>query len=354
MGRNLTNLYISESFQYVVQISGSELQDGLGNKITGALAITASNAVSASYFSGSISNAVNATSASYASYTELAATASYFSGSISDAVNAIYSQTASYLNPLQQDVQLTGSLLTSVGPYLTMDTANGFLYAFDGISSVSPSIDWWSRVLKFSNGNPALDWSGAYISIPSRVDVSGVINANGGITGSLNGTASNAISASHAIGANTVYTQQTNANQSHYIAFVATTNDYEILETDNSLTYNPNTNILNATVTSASYALTASYALNGGGGGTVDTGSLLITASISNATTTFTKGDGTTFTTTVNNVNNAVTASYLSGSISNLTDTYSSTARVFDIVTLTVAEYAALGSKNANTLYITI
>lgn len=45
---------------------------------------------------------------------------------------------------------------------------------------------------------------------------------------------------------------------------------------------------------SSSYALTASYALNGGGGST-DTGSLLVTASIAGSTITFTKGDGSTF-----------------------------------------------------------
>jgi hypothetical protein len=50
----------------------------------------------------------------------------------------------------------------------------------------------------------------------------------------------------------------------------------------------------------SSYALTASYALNGGGGGSVDTGSLLITASVSLNTITFTKGNGSTFPITVN------------------------------------------------------
>jgi len=48
----------------------------------------------------------------------------------------------------------------------------------------------------------------------------------------------------------------------------------------------------------ASYALTASFALNGGG--STDTGSLLTTASISLNTITFTKGDGSTFPITVN------------------------------------------------------
>jgi len=53
-------------------------------------------------------------------------------------------------------------------------------------------------------------------------------------------------------------------------------------------------------VPTASYAITASYALNGGGGATVDTGSLMVTASAALNVVTFTKGDGTTFNVTVN------------------------------------------------------
>ena len=59
---------------------------------------------------------------------------------------------------------------------------------------------------------------------------------------------------------------------------------------------------------SSSYAVTASYAENGGGGGSADTGSLLVTASIVDATTTYVKGDGSSFPLTVNNVANATSA----------------------------------------------
>jgi hypothetical protein len=51
---------------------------------------------------------------------------------------------------------------------------------------------------------------------------------------------------------------------------------------------------------SSSYALTASFALNGGGGGSTNTGSLLTTASVNLNTITFTKGDGSTFPITIN------------------------------------------------------
>ena len=48
----------------------------------------------------------------------------------------------------------------------------------------------------------------------------------------------------------------------------------------------------------------------GPAGAAASTGSLVATASISNATITFTKGDSSTFLITVNNVQNAATASY--------------------------------------------
>lgn len=48
MARNLTNLYISESFQFLVQQSGSAFETGVGAAIP-SINITASNAVSSSY-----------------------------------------------------------------------------------------------------------------------------------------------------------------------------------------------------------------------------------------------------------------------------------------------------------------
>ena len=104
--------------------------------------------------------------------------------------------------------------------------------------------------------------------------------------------------------------------------------------TSASLTVNGNvwaTSYTGSLFGSASYALTASYALNGGGGST-NTGSLLVTASVSNNTITFTKGDASTFAITVNSgslfgtaswAQNAVTASYVLNSISS---SYSATA----------------------------
>lgn len=60
--------------------------------------------------------------------------------------------------------------------------------------------------------------------------------------------------------------------------------------------------------TTASYALTASYAMNGGGG-SIDTGSLLKTASFTNPDIRFTKGDGSQFSVDISALN-PTTASY--------------------------------------------
>jgi len=73
MGRNLTNLHISESFQYLTQISGSELTDGLGVDID-SLNITASTATSASH-AVIADSALTATSASLATTASLVSTA---------------------------------------------------------------------------------------------------------------------------------------------------------------------------------------------------------------------------------------------------------------------------------------
>ncbi len=75
MGNNLTNQYISASFQGLVQISGSEITDGTGSLIP-SLDITASNATTAVSSSHAL-NADNAVSASYAVTSDTAVSASH-------------------------------------------------------------------------------------------------------------------------------------------------------------------------------------------------------------------------------------------------------------------------------------
>ena len=70
--------------------------------------------------------------------------------------------------------------------------------------------------------------------------------------------------------------------------------------------------VTSSNATSASYAVTASYALNVPA---FDTGSLLVTASISDATITFVKGDTSTFDLTVDNVANALNSSHSANTV---------------------------------------
>jgi len=76
-----------------------------------------------------------------------ATSASYFSGSVLNATSASYASTASYINPLTQNVILTGSLtisgsstFTNIGPAIfsgSVNSTNGFTGSFQGTSSYS-------------------------------------------------------------------------------------------------------------------------------------------------------------------------------------------------------------------------
>ena len=77
----------------------------------------------------------------------------------------------------------------------------------------------------------------------------------------------------------------------------------------------PITNLEGILIESSSYAITASYALNGGTGGSTDTGSLLMTASFINPNLEFEKGDKSGFSLNLSSlvVTNAQTASFING-----------------------------------------
>ena len=105
-----------------------------------------------------------------------------------------------------------------------------------------------------------------------------------------------------------------------------------------------------ATAVSSSYALTASFAEN-----VVpqDTGSLLVTASSTNDTITYTKGDGTTFTNVINNVSASISASYattaLSASYATDASTATSASYATNASTAVSSSYALTASYAANT-----
>ncbi len=104
-------------------------------------------------------------------------------------------------------------------------------------------------------------------------------------------------------------------------------------------------------VGTASYSTTASHALNGGGS-SVNTGSFLITASVSNDTITFTKGNTTTFNIEVDNVTSASYAGTASFVTTAQTASFVTTAQTASFVTTAqTASYAttAVSSSYATT-----
>ena len=326
MSRNLTNLYVSESFQYLVQISGSGFETGLGSSIP-SINITASNAVSAS-FAVSSSNSATSISSSYSSValsssfatSAQTATSSSFA---TNATSASFAVTASYALNAGVTVN-TASLLT------TASAVNNVITFTKGDSS--------QFTVTVATGSAVTVNTGSLMT-------TGSVNANiltftkgDGSTFDLIVATGSAISASFASTASlalSVSTSISTQNLQHNVLFVDTSGP-GIIQVDAGLRYNPNTDLLTTTSSFALNATSASLALNNvltasvssntitftkgdgttfpitvdtGSAVTVDTGSLLVTASISNATTTFTKGDGSQFSITANNVVNATSAS---------------------------------------------
>jgi len=89
---------------------------------------------------------------------------------------------------------------------------------------------------------------------------------------------------------------------------------------------------------------TASYATNAQTASYYNTSNLLTTASVSNATITFTKGDASTFPITINNVVNAQTASYVLNAVSSSYASYANNANALDGYNST--DFAILNTNN--------
>lgn len=155
-------------------------------------------------------------------------------------------------------------------------------------------------------GDSNISDTGTVVSINSNTQVTGSLVVSAGITGSLQGTASLATTASYIAGYvlnSSTSSFVTNSQTSSFVTNSQTSSFVTNNQTGSFVTTS-SFNSYTGSATSrfagtASYATTASYALNGGGGGTTSTASLLTTASATGNTITFTKGDTTTFDVTV-------------------------------------------------------
>ena len=167
--------------------------------------------------------------------------------------------------------------------------------------------------------------SGSLIRLETNTQVTGSLNISNGITGSLQGTASwatNFVSASNYVLTSTtssmlapyLLTSQTSSMLTPYLLSSQTSSFITNTQTSSFVTNAQTSSMLapyllssqtsSMTVATASYIsptfISASAAASGfGSGGSVDTGSLLVTASASSNVITFTKGDGTPFNITV-------------------------------------------------------
>lgn len=191
MGRNLSTLYISSSYQFLTQISGSELQDGLGNKITGSLDITASLATSASY-AGTSGTSVSSSYSATASYANYAGT----SGMASMATSASYALTASYAANATFN---TSSLLITASA-----AANVITFTKGDASTFNITVDTGSAVTT-NTGSLLVTASSANDTITyTKGDGTTFTNVINNVSASISASyATTATSASHAISANT-------------------------------------------------------------------------------------------------------------------------------------------------------
>ena len=203
-------------------------------------------------------------------------------GTFTDIASArlqVTSTTQGFLPPRTNLTSNISSPVQGLQTYLTGSTNEGLYYYNSG------SYQGWTKVLNNSGSQ----------NIAGNLTITGSLIVTEGITGSFSGSgnitsASYALSSSYALTASYLQGSITSASYALSSSY-ATTASY--VQNAQTASY-----VLNAV--SSSFATTASFALNAGGGGSTNTGSLLTTASVNLNTITFTKGDGSTFPITVN------------------------------------------------------
>ena len=293
--------------------------------ISSSYASTANRALTASYFSGSISNAVNAI---------YAQTASYLSGSISNAISSSYAYNADYLDGKDSTVfATTGSNIFKANQIISGSIIPGGLnYDLGSISNPWKHIFVSTGSMYFVSASTIV---GTLSGIPAGIFVSGALSGStitaNSITASLLGTASytltaessfysvsasytsNSTSGSYSLSSSFALTASHVLNlpsQSVTASYALTASYVEIAQSASyainaqSTSYtvfaeNARSASYSDTALSASYVATASLPLLG-----------IVTASANASTITFTKGDQTTFDITVAQSGSIQTASY--------------------------------------------
>jgi hypothetical protein len=287
MGQDLTNLNIKDTYEDLVQISGSNiLTDGLGNtinnlSITSSHATTADSVISASFSQTSVSS-------SHALVSDLATTASYAltSTSSSYALTASYAENATI--PTLEEVLTAGNV--GGGGQTIILSGSGIeqrTFSTDSITSGIAGSDFTIQggssgagLVLTGNGNLGNNY--IKLNEASGIQISGSVKSFNDITaptfsGSLYGNALTATTASYALTASYVesvvsasYAVSSSHSDISDFAFTATSASYATTATlalSSSHANNSDTAISSSyalTSTSSSYAITASYAENAG------------------------------------------------------------------------------------------
>jgi hypothetical protein len=334
---SLSGQNIKDTFQKLVQVDdGGLLQNGIGGNL-GQVTLTGSIAASSGFIgtlegnATSADSATTATSASFASTSSLARTAtsasftttaslartatsaSFASTSslaqtaltASVAATASYTVTASYSATASNATLLAGK---DVAQFITTGSTDTTQYitgsirvtqnldvlgtaSFQYVTASQTVVDQNTIIVYASSsglptaGLVAADTSSQYSGssfLYNIVDAIWTLDAP--LSASLTGTASWANTASNAISSSYTVTASYSATSN--------TSSYALTASLSTTASNAVTASYLDMYATASYALTASYL---SGSINVDTGSLLITSSLSGSSLIFTKGDGTTF-----------------------------------------------------------
>lgn len=328
---SLSNLYISQSYISLLHLGSdntasatlTQIEDGLGNGI--GIYVNNGGALKATEISASIISA-----SQYIGFSEL----NPFTQSVNDKFDALQNTTASL-------IEKTGSYATTgSNTFIGNQTITGDVQINGTLSATEIHTLIESSSIIFSSGSNIL---GDNISDTQTLNGTMIVSGSGQITGSLGitGTITSPTITS-------INTEITNLQ-----LFSSSINSYT----------SSNNNKWNNLATQTGSFITET-----------ESGSFLITASVSASTLTFTKGDASTFNLTVGRGDGfpytgsavisgslsvtgsiGIQSSSFSGSpVSNITDIYPSASKVNYIVSLTQAEYNAISSPDAGTLYIII
>ena len=233
MATSFENQYIDESYQKVVQISGSLLADGTGSVITN-LDLTASNAVSASY---AVSASVEITKEISSSYADNAGTAISASHAVqsNNATTAALATSASYIGGAQVDGQVAQAGVAGLA-----NLVYGYNVAGAVTSSISASFAATASLLLGSVVSASRATSAA--SADTATSSSHALQADSSLT---------SVSASHSQRADLAdtATQATTATSASHA-----------LQADNALTATSATTA--TTASNANYATSASRAIS--------------------------------------------------------------------------------------------